>query len=123
MGVPRPTINLIAIDRVMHARVTEYPHLDVTAALETVACKLITSEPALVGYVFKARSPSCGVNSTPFTTEYTKNIAGYTNGIFSQKIQQLLPNLPIIEEDNLTNETELTAFITRVLKFADAEIN
>ena len=120
MGVPRSPINLVSIDNVIHAQCSVYPHLDVTAALKNDACNLVVSEPALVGYVFKARSPSCGVNSTPFTNGYTKTIAGYTSGIFSEKIRKLLPNLPIIEEENLTNEIELKAYIDRVLQFAEA---
>jgi len=117
MGVPRPTINLVSINGILHALTSEPEQNEVTQALQNEADNLVASEQ-LVGYIFKARSPSCGVNSTPILNPDNHTTEGYTSGVFSRKIQQLLPNLPIIEEENLTNENELNAFIDKVLEFA-----
>ena len=119
MGVPRPTINLVTVNGVVHALTSEPVPSDVTLALRQDAVNLVASEK-LVGYVFKARSPSCGVNSASMINSDNHTIEGYTSGIFSEKIQQLLPNIPIIEEQNLTDEAELNNFIQRILAFAQA---
>ena len=118
MGVPRAPINIINVDGKFHARGVANPGYDVTESLQELAEAIIKSHKDLCGYVFKARSPSCGLDSTPwFDTD--GNEKGLTSGIFSQQVQMRLPDLPMIEETQLTCGIEIEQFIERVNNYAN----
>ena len=69
----------------------------------------IDSKPPLCGYIFKSRSPSCGIGSTPI---HQNNIPiGFSDGVFAQQIQQQLPWLPVAEEQDLTDRHQQQHFI------------
>ena len=117
LGIPRAPINIIQIDSEKRVRGIENPNHDVTDALQEYADSIYESIPNLCGYVFKARSPSCGVNSTPFFSD-SGNEIGITSGIFSSRIQQRLRNLPIVEETQLASTEDIQRFIDAVVTYA-----
>ncbi|WP_455220586.1 DUF523 domain-containing protein [Kaarinaea lacus] len=118
LGVPRPPIHLVQLTSGIHARGIANPRQDVTDALTEYANKVHASFPQLYGYVFKARSPSCGVNSTPFFDAMGKQQLGTTNGIYSERFQQLVSQLPIIEETQLNSEDDLQKFAEEVITYS-----
>ena len=67
------------------------------------------------GYIFKARSPSCGVNSTPIFKDGENYHAGA--GVFSKQITQMLPDLPITEETGLDTIENTRRFFYRSLDY------
>jgi uncharacterized protein YbbK (DUF523 family) len=120
LGVPRAPLHLVQIASDIHARGIANPHLDVTGLLAEYAVNIHKSLPDLCGYVFKARSPSCGVNSAPFSNEAGTQQLGVTNGIYSGRIQQLSGNLPVVEETQLNDNYEILRFIEAVHAYASA---
>jgi uncharacterized protein YbbK (DUF523 family) len=63
----------------------------------------------LDGYVFKARSPSCGLGSTP--------VAGLDethDGLFAEAIRKRLPGLPVTDEEALRDPLERKRFLRLV---------
>jgi len=116
MGVPRAPIQLIKDTGKIEARGVENPANDVTVELKDYASNLIKTyslsnagTPFLCGFIFKARSPSCGVGSTPLYKE--NSVEGVGNGIFSHQIQQQLPWLPISEEEDLLQPEQRCHFV------------
>ena len=68
-------------------------------------------------YIFKSRSPSCGLNSTPVFIDghcVTEN----SRGIFAKKLCDSFPHLPVIEETEFEISNELDKFIQAVIKTA-----
>ena len=120
LGIPRAPINIVQIDSEKRARGVENPKLDVTESLMDYADSIYESIPKLCGYIFKARSPSCGVNSTPFFSETGVEL-GVASGIYSYGIQQRLPNLPVIEETELKSDEDIQRFIKAVDAYAYAK--
>jgi len=123
LGAPRPTINLYRIQDHIHACLSDPPHNDVTQAIQEYATWLLANEPLICGYVFKARSPSCGVASTPwYESDQLKNpmpsASGVTDGVFSRKILQLRPGLPVIEETHLNTLADVQSFGQRIQQYA-----
>jgi len=118
LGVPRPPILLVQLETEIHARGIAHPQPDVTDALKDYAENISRSLPMLCGYVFKARSPSCGVNSTPFFDSTGTQQLGTTNGIFSGRMQELVHQLPIAEEAQLETEEDLRKFTEAVIAYA-----
>ncbi len=61
LGVPRPPIRLLGDLTRPHARGVENNELDVTAALTQYAAHMAREINEISGYVFKSKSPSCGI--------------------------------------------------------------
>ena len=122
LGVPRAPIHLVQIAAKIRARGIANPQQDVTDSLTAFADSIHQSIPDLCGYVFKARSPSCGVNSTPFFDDTGKHQLGNMSGIYSGRIQQLTDKLPIIEETQLTDDYAVLKFKEAVIAYATARL-
>lgn len=118
LGVPRPPLRIIKIDKDFHARGKTNPEFDVTKALEDHASITVKGNEDLCGYIFKARSPSCGISSTPWHDQSLYE-TGIGSGIFSAKIRSLLPALPVIEEILLADNTKVEIFLKEVIQYAE----
>jgi len=100
LSVPRPPVQLTgSID---HPRITgrDQPDLDVTETMR----RYCDSRPAelnhVCGFVFKSRSPSCGLNSTPVFIK-GECVTETSRGLFARALASTFPALPVIEELDL----------------------
>ena len=90
---------------------------DYTSGMEEF-CRRKTRELksiGLDGFIFKKSSPSCGVMSVNvhaglFSEEHNEKRSGF----FSAKLIQVLPNLPIAEEDELISREAIAEFMRRL---------
>ena len=113
LGIPRPPVQLVQLGNEIHALGLHDKSLDVTTTLlEYVesACSIVNG---LSGFVFKARSPSCGVESTPLFEENGTQV-GLRSGLFAEVVKKRFPDLPIAEEDELADAKTLEQFIAEV---------
>ena len=69
----------------------------------------------LSGFIFKNRSPSCGLNSTPVYID-GQCVTETGRGIFAKYLCKTYPTLAVIEETELEAENQLSSFIQSVLK-------
>jgi uncharacterized protein YbbK (DUF523 family)/uncharacterized protein YbgA (DUF1722 family) len=115
MGVPRSPIQLVSNKGEVFAVGVNKPELDVTADLVNFGKQKGYSSNALCGYIFKSRSPSCGLTDTPAIAE------GGTSegpGIFSRQILKACPYLPVIDEISLKNPGLRDNFLERLFVMA-----
>lgn len=115
LSVPRPPIEIIRVDGTERVRGVEEPERDCTDALHGYAGRI---DPGIDGFVFKARSPSCGWNTTPVFDRHG-NAAGTTSGLFNQGLRERRPTLPFCDEEDLRNPRARTAFVLRVWTHRD----
>jgi len=111
MSTPRPPIQLVDNNGQIAAIGRDDKTLNPTAALLRFRQQSI--DPlglSLCGYIFKSRSPSCGVNSTPIFAS-TGEAIGFGSGLQAAYVQQTLPWLPIREEQQLASEEQCEQFI------------
>lgn len=114
LGVPRPPIELVARAGRIAALGVEDPGTEVTDALEALAAAVAGRLGAvLAGYVFKARSPSCGVGSVPLHAAPSGRVIGMTSGRFAAALQRALPGLPVAEEAGLGTAAARRDFLAR----------
>jgi uncharacterized protein YbgA (DUF1722 family) len=66
------------------------------------------------GYIFKARSPSCGVGSVPV---HGAGRRAPGDGIFAAGIMAAMPLLPVEQEDRLGDPAQRENFLGRVLVY------
>ncbi len=115
LGIPRPPVQLT--DNIKQPRLTgrDDPDIDVTDIMQTY-CKQKPDElKNLAGFIFKSRSPSCGLNSTPVYIDghcVTEN----SRGVFARKLCDANRSLPVIEETEFEINNQLSEFIQTVLK-------
>lgn len=112
MGVPRPPIHVVEQGGQLKAIGVEDPMLDVTRKLNQFGRSTAQRLGTIDGYIFKARSPSCGVNSTPISLGHSKSRKGA--GLFAAQIMEHLPLLPVVEEIGLESKDQQINYIQRL---------
>ncbi len=65
----------------------------------------------LSGYVFKARSPSCGIHGVPVHAGAMERVG---RGLFAQVLITALPDLPVADEEELTHTASRDDFLRRI---------
>ena len=117
LGVPRPPIMLVRRQGGVHA-VTDSPErTDHSTPLVRLAGLVAREHPGLNGYIFKSKSPSCGLGSTPIHGARGQATATGT-GLFAQELLRRRPDLPVIEEEDLVHPARRGAFLDQVVAHA-----
>lgn len=113
LGVPRATIHLLG-DPAKPRLETTNTKRDITAMIqswiETELYNLHADQ--LAGFIFKARSPSCGYNDTPIWQKDGTALTG--QGLFAQALGRALPRLVFADEKMLQTKADLEAFWHRL---------
>lgn len=116
LSVPRPPVQLTG--DILQPRMTgrDDPSLDVTDSMRTF-CKTKPQQLGnICGYVFKSRSPSCGIKNIPVFL-HDKMIADNQRGLFAQTIINLWPDLPVCDENDLLTPELRQKFVMRAMSF------
>ena len=121
LGVPRPPIQLVSIADRIRLRGVDDPQQDVTRDIQAYAQSISPELETLSGYILKARSPSCGVADVPVYRVDGSTTAETASGLFAQAIQNLLPDLPLSNEEALLDEEARSDFISRVLSYQQSK--
>ncbi len=116
MGVPRPPIRLQGEPTQLRAVGVDNPELDVTMALYGYAKEIAPELQHISGYIFKSRSPSCGIgNVQVYDNNGEPSYLGV--GIFAQALTSCWPSLPVTDECRLAQPEACTDFVERVFSY------
>ena len=105
LGTPRETLRLTTGGRLINRAGT---------ADHTAAVAAVPLPPGLDGYVFKSRSPSCGVHGIARYGEAGQPADHRGRGVFAQRITETNPLLPVEEDGRLNDDLLREAFAERV---------
>jgi uncharacterized protein YbbK (DUF523 family)/uncharacterized protein YbgA (DUF1722 family) len=111
MGVPRAPIQLRILDGELHALEVANRARDVTPDLQAYGQQQATQAHAFCGYIFKSRSPSCGVSDSTIFSEHAVHTGP---GIYTREILHALPWLPVIDELQLDHNETKDNFLEQV---------
>lgn len=116
LPVPRPPVQLSG--NIISPRLTgrDDPDIDVTDVMQNYCMQKPGSLIALCGFIFKSRSPSCGLNSTPVFVG-NKIVDEQGRGIFANALCKEIPLLPVIEDTQLESEDARLDFIDAVNQY------
>ena len=105
MGTPREPIHIVPGGRLLGVTSGE----DWTERMQEWARQRIETLRALnlSGFVLKARSPSCGIKGVP--------VGG--RGLFAGALIDAMPDLPIVDEDDLADARARETFLRQVRTF------
>ena len=131
MGVPREPVHLVERDVEREQKIEGElgtagscrlvgveTGRDWTRDMEEFAasCTLDLEKQGVSGYIFKSRSPSCGLRSVPIhAAENAPKREG--PGLFAAAVRARFPDLPVAEESDLVDAASCRAFLRRVLEY------
>ena len=115
LGIPRPAVQLTEDPSNPNVTGRDDPSLDITLQMHDYCKQKMGAINNLSGFIFKSRSPSCGLNSTPV---YIGNqpISLTSRGVFARAVTRSFPDLPVIEETEFIPREDLDTFIDEVNK-------
>jgi uncharacterized protein YbbK (DUF523 family) len=117
LGVPRPPIQLVESHGRRRVQGVDFPHKDVTDALHALVDQLPDD---ICGFVLKARSPSCGLGTTPVFHKGVQVATG--DGAFADSLKTRFPALPLIDEEEVEDTDLRNAFVAAVHAFRQAHV-
>lgn len=116
LGTPRPPIHLHEDERIIRVIGVKEPDKDFTGALREYGRRMSEELAEISGYIFKAKSPSCGVWRVPIHRE-SKPPVKDGRGAYADAFIQARPLLPVEEEGRLHDPVLRENFIERVFAF------
>jgi uncharacterized protein YbbK (DUF523 family) len=115
LSIPRPPVQLTGSIENPKLIGRDNPMIDVTIIMQKYCNKKPAELKDLSGFIFKSRSPSCGLNSAPVFIN--GQLATETSrGIFAKALCASWPDLVVIEDSELENENLLHRFIQLVIQ-------
>jgi uncharacterized protein YbbK (DUF523 family) len=114
MGVPRQPIQLVRTDHGVRVQGVNDPAIDVTRELQDYGSNRATEWADLCGYIFKARSPSCGMAGVTIWTAEGIQLGMDGSGVFAATLISERPELPVTDEFCLQDPVQRVRFIEAV---------
>jgi uncharacterized protein YbgA (DUF1722 family)/uncharacterized protein YbbK (DUF523 family) len=113
LPIPRPTIRQIRHDDVIHVSQRDGSG-DVTDALKEYGKKVAKMTKHLSGYVFCAKSPSCGMERVKVYSPEGNALPSTGIGAFAKEIMDANPLLPCEENGRLNDPLIRENFVARI---------
>jgi uncharacterized protein YbbK (DUF523 family)/uncharacterized protein YbgA (DUF1722 family) len=114
MGVPREPIQLLERANGVHAIGVQTPALDVTAALRGYGACMSLKLGDISGYIFKSRSPSCGIGDVPVYRQGRRRPMQKGTGLYAREWINRRPLLPVEDEARLLDPGARDNFLERI---------
>ena len=115
-GVPRPPVQLTGSIEQPRMTGRDDRERDVTGLMQAYCSTRPAELAELCGFVFKSRSPSCGLHSTPVFFD-GECITETSRGLFARAMTAAYSNLPVIEEGELEVTEQYQRFVDRVFAY------
>lgn len=116
LPIPRKTIRLIKKDDMITVSQPD-GNGDVTDALKAYGKKVASLTKHLSGYIFCAKSPSCGMERVKVYSPEGNSLASTGVGAFAQEIMAANPLLPCEENGRLNDARIRENFVARVYAY------
>jgi uncharacterized protein YbgA (DUF1722 family)/uncharacterized protein YbbK (DUF523 family) len=114
LGIPREPIRLVRSAQGVRVQGVKNSALDVTDRLGDYGSRVARKLDDVCGYIFKSRSPSCGMERVKTWTGSGQPDKSDGTGAFAQAIMQAHPNMPCEEEGRLNDPDLRDNFIERI---------
>lgn len=116
LGIPRPTIRLEQHDENIIAKSAD--GRDVTNELRQYGEEQAKNQTEISGYIFCAKSPSCGMERVKVYKGASKMSEGIGVGVYTEQFQKHQPLLPLEENGRLNDVLLRENFVTRIYAYA-----
>lgn len=116
LGVPRNPIRLISVKGECRL-IQPATGLDVTDKMTEFTNHLLSSIQMVDGFILKGSSPSCGIKNVKIYAP-SGGVIERGSGFFGGRILEHFPDLPVEDEERLTNAKLREHFLTRLFALA-----
>ncbi|WP_407355868.1 YbgA family protein [Methanolobus sp. WCC5] len=118
LGIPRDPVIIVLNNR--KRLLQPASGLDLTARMEGFSKSYLEELDDFDAFILKSKSPSCGVRTTKVfhDAESTECLHGHENGFFADAVLRDYPDLPVIDEQQLSDPLLRDHFLTRVFALA-----
>jgi uncharacterized protein YbbK (DUF523 family) len=116
LGVPRPPLQLSGDAKRPRMTGRDDASIDITDKMYAFCEQRKQSLKHVAGYIFKARSPSCGLHGIPLF-DNGKMMMQNLRGVFAQAMVKQYPQLPFADEEQLASLEQQQRFIQQVLDY------
>ena len=118
MGVPRETVALYG-EPAKPSMISKKSQTDWTKPMEKYIKSRINTlnSDDLCGYIFKSKSPSCGLGRVPLYSEFGSHKVKHGPGMFANAFVNFFPLVPTEDEGRLNDPRIRENFIVRVFSF------
>lgn len=116
LPIPRPTIRQIKKQNLIHVSRPDGSG-DVTEALQAYGKKIAKLAEKFSGYVFCAKSPTCGMERVKIYNEKGDALPAKGIGLFANEIMKANPLLPCEENGRLNDPVLRENFVARVFVY------
>ena len=116
LPIPRPTIRQIKKQDLIHVARPDGSG-DVTQALEAYGKKIAKLAQSFSGYVFCAKSPTCGMERVKIYNEQGDALPANGIGVFANEIMKANPLLPCEENGRLNDAIIRENFVARIFTY------
>ncbi len=118
MGVPRETVALYGTLE-NPKMITKRSKTDWTKKMNHYTKDRIheLTKENLCGYVFKSKSPSCGIGKVPIYSEFGSSRMRHGSGMFASSFVKVFPLVPVEDEGRLHDPVIRENFIVRIFCF------
>lgn len=116
LPIPRPTIRQIKHNDLIHVSQRDGSG-DVTEALQAYGQKIAKMTENLSGYVFCAKSPSCGMERVKVYSPEGNSLKSDGIGLFAKEIMAANPLLPCEENGRLNDPLIRENYVARVYAY------
>ena len=103
LGIPRPPIQLKGAGNIIRVVGGRNPDLDVTDDLRRYGTKMAIQMDTISGYIFKSKSPSCGLERVRLFPEGDGAPSRDGVGQYDAAVTAAQPLLPVEEEGRLND--------------------
>jgi len=118
LGRPRPTISLVGKEGQERAIIRDGKETDLTNQLTEYAEKCTPEMKHMRGFIFKSKSPSCGMKAVKLHKSLDGVMIGKKGvGIFAKRIMENYPHIPFEEEGRLNDAQLRENFLERVFAY------
>ena len=117
LSVPRPAVQLTGNPLYPQMTGRDNPSINITDAMLQFCKTRPNTLKNIGGYIFKSRSPSCGIRDVPVidTSTTTPTIIKHDHrGLFANAIMQHRHDLPVVDENELSNAADRNQFMQQV---------
>jgi uncharacterized protein YbbK (DUF523 family) len=113
LNIPRPPVQLTGSLSSPRLTGRDDASIDITELMLAYCEQKIPTLKNLDGFIFKSRSPSCGLRSTPVFID-NREVTNKGQGVFANNVCRVYINLPVIEDNDLDDEVCYQEFLTAV---------
>lgn len=122
-GTPRESIRLVDVDgeiRVISNKIQKDVTKELSDISQTLAQKAFDDK--LCGFIFKAKSPSCGIERVKLYQNNSNLCEKKATGLFAQAVKNKEPFLPIEEDGRLNDPWLKENFLMQIFAYKDLAV-